>query len=83
MDRPCQRVLGVAAFAQERSGHHLDDVARHQHVLLVLLAKLSPFASKSTHGDNGMVAAGIGRPCSRARSNVVIATPAGAFGAST
>jgi hypothetical protein len=40
-----------------------------------LLSMLLPVASMSTHGDNGMVAAGIGRPRSRARSKVVIASP--------
>ena len=40
-----------------------------------LVSNVSPVASMSSQGESGIVAAGRGRPCSRARKIVVTARP--------
>ena len=41
----------------------------------LLVSKVPPVPSMSSHGDSGIVAAGSGSPCSRTRRIVVIARP--------
>ena len=62
-----KRILAVAALPEERRRPSPWMISRVTSTsVLALVSNVPPVASMSSHGESGIVAAGSGRPCSRA-----------------